>query len=86
MVTGRSGAEAMFMEMDTGAIDHITKPFTLEEIRGAVTRMLELPAEDRAERRRMLARSAAAYEAISELRGLLSDDDDGRPPGFRRPS
>lgn len=76
MVTGRSDAEGMFMEMDAGAIDHIAKPFTLEEVRITVARMLELSGEDREERRRMLARSAATYEAMSELRGLLDDQDE----------
>ena len=87
MVTGRSDAEGMFKEMSGGAIDHIGKPFTLDEVRGTVARMLQLPVEDLEERRLMLARSAATYEAMSELRGLMTDDgDDGRRLGFRRPT
>lgn len=75
MVTGRSDAEGMFMEMDAGAIEHIGKPFTLDEVRRTVDRMLSLSVEDRGERREMLARSAATYEAMTELRGLFEDDD-----------
>ncbi len=79
MVTGRSDAEGMFMEMDAGAIEHIGKPFTLEEVRRTVDRMLALSTEERDERRQMLARSAATYEAMSELRGLFEDGDTERP-------
>lgn len=79
MVTGRSDAEGMYMEMDAGAIDHISKPFTLEEVRRTVDRMLSLSTEDRDARRQMLARSAATYEAVSELRSLFEDDDTERP-------
>lgn len=79
MVTGRSDAESMYMEMDAGAIDHITKPFTLEEVRRTVDRMLSLSTEDRDARRQMLAHSAATYEAVSELRSLFEDGDTERP-------
>ncbi|MGH2783967.1 MAG: response regulator [Actinomycetota bacterium] len=85
MVTGRSDAAAVYMEMDAGAIDHISKPFTTEELRGTVTRMLELSAEERDARRSMLSRSAATHAAIEELRSLGTDDkgEAQRPRRFR---
>ena len=82
MVTGRSDAEGMYMEMDGGAIDHISKPFTTEEMRDTVSRMLALSPEAREERRNMLSRSAATHAAMEELRGLVRDDEKKTyPPG-----
>ena len=86
MVTGRTDAESMFLEADAGAIDHISKPFTMEEIRETVARMLTLSADDREARRAMLARQAATYGAINELRGLLDEEEPGPRKRFgRRP-
>lgn len=79
MVTGRSDAEGLLQEADAGAIDHISKPFTLEEVRHTVTRMLELSPEGREERRQMLARSTATYGAVTELRSLFTDDEPVKP-------
>jgi DNA-binding response OmpR family regulator len=79
MVTGRSDAEGMMAEADTGALDHIGKPFSMEEVRIAVERVLTLSPEDRAERREMLRRSAVLYGAVNELRDLVSDPDEDGP-------
>jgi len=78
MVTGRSDAEGMIAEADSGAIDHISKPFTMEEVRGTVERMLALSPEDRDARRQMLTRSAVVYGAMDELRSLVADPDDDK--------
>lgn len=78
MVTGRSDAEGMIAEADSGAIDHIGKPFTMEEVRGTVERMLALSPEDRDARRQMLTRSAVVYGAMEELRSLVADPDDDK--------
>jgi DNA-binding response OmpR family regulator len=79
MVTGRSDAEGMMAEADTGALDHIGKPFSMEEVRIAVERVLTLSPEDRAERREMLRRSAVLYGAVNELRDRVPDPDEDRP-------
>ena len=79
MVTGRSDAEGMMAEADSGAIDHIGKPFSMEEVRGTVERMLALTPEDLDARRQMLTRSAVLYGAMNELRDLFSDQDEDKP-------
>ena len=83
MVTGRSDAEGMVAEADSGAIDHIAKPFTMEEVRGTVERMLSLSPEDRDARRQMLTRSAVVYGAMTELRSLVSGSEDDDKPRRR---
>ncbi len=79
MVTGRSDAEGMRAEVDTGAFDHIGKPFSLEEVRLTVERTLALSPEDRDSRRQRLARSAVVYGAMTELRDLFNETDDDKP-------
>jgi FixJ family two-component response regulator len=69
----------MIAEADSGAIDHIGKPFSMEEVRGTVERMLTLSPEDLDARRQMLARSATVYGAMTELRDRFSDTSDDKP-------
>ena len=84
MVPGRSDAEALIAEADSGAIDHIAKPFSMEEVRGTVERMLALSSEDRDARRQMLTRAAAVYGAMTELRSLVPETDDDKHGGRSR--
>jgi DNA-binding response OmpR family regulator len=83
MVTGRSDAEGMMAEADSGAIDHIAKPFSMEEVRRTVERMLSLSPGDRDARRQMLTRSAVVYGAMTELRSLVSGPEDDDKPRRR---
>ena len=76
MVTGRSDAEGMMAEAESGVVDHICKPFSMEEVRRTVERALSLSPEDRDARRQMLGRSAGVY---GELRDLFTDTGDEKP-------
>jgi two-component system chemotaxis response regulator CheY len=73
VVTAKHDPEGLHREVETGASDHIAKPFLPSELEEVVRRALKGTNKSVEERRKKLRRSAEVYGAFDELRRDLDD-------------
>lgn len=85
-VTAKGDPAGMLREAASGTVDHVTKPFSPEDLLLAVERALGAPGGELRAAREMRERSAATYGSVRELYERSrqdADDSEERSRGRR---
>jgi CheY-like chemotaxis protein len=76
MVTAQNDAPGIAREARTGAIEHVSKPYRVEELEDTVARVLALTPEERTRRAAALRARAETFETILHLRETLEPPEE----------
>jgi CheY-like chemotaxis protein len=68
VLTAKEDTEGILREAESGAVDHVTKPFEPATLEEAVRRALRATGGDLEQRRQLLLRTAQVYSAMGKLR------------------
>jgi two-component system chemotaxis response regulator CheY len=74
VVTAKHDPEGVQREVETGATDHLAKPFLPSELEMVVKRVLKGGKKEVERSRKSLERSAELYGTVSELRKKIGPD------------
>ncbi len=76
MVTAQSDAPGIAREARTGAIEHISKPYRVEELEDTVARVLAFTPDELARRAAALRLRAETFDGVAHLRETLDERED----------